>query len=201
MPVEDLLRIEALDLHWPALRRGRWALWLNVLVPGAGLVALQQPMPGLLLTAVFLLSAETALFGLLLVPQAIDGVATTVAATAAGACWFVLQVLLMRRLRELHNPEYRLQAAARIEQAREAVLTGEWALARQLLEEAAQYDPEQPELNWLLAKVCTAVGRSDVAVRQWRRLRQVDHAGRYQADIEQALSARPGRVSAVPSSS
>lgn len=194
MAVDDLLWIESLGLHWPALRRSRWTLWLNILAPGSGLIALQRESAGLPLALCFALSAQTALLGLLVIPKAIGSAITIAAVALSAVIWLTAQVLLLRRLHDLQDLERQIQAAARIEQAREAVLVGQWGPARQLLFEAAEYDIEQPELNWLLAKVYSAVARSDQAARQWRRLRQVDRSAKYESDAASALSKRPTRA-------
>ncbi len=195
MAVDDLAWIESLDLQWPALQRARWGLWLNVLVPGAGLVALQRERVGLPLTAAFLVFAEIALMGLLVMPNALGAALTTAVTVLAAGIWLASQVLLLRRVHDLQDLERQIRTAVQIEQAREAVLAAEWGPAKQLLAEAADYDVEQPELNWLLAKVSSAVARSDQAAKQWHRVHQVDRAGKYEQDITEALTAVPGRTS------
>jgi hypothetical protein len=173
------------------------------------------------LAAGFLLSAEVALLGLLLMPLSLGGMVTG-AAILAAALWVFAQVLLMVRMNDLQDPQLRLHASTRIEQAKQAVDAAQaaeagrgagtqrdigagtsaasqerpahtaaeaWADAAQLLTDAAHYDDEQPDLNWLLAKVRTAVCSSRKAIRQWRRLDQIDRTGRYEADIREALSA------------
>lgn len=188
IPVEELVRIEALPRDWPALGRLRAALWLNAAVPGLGLILLQRPRAGLGLSFCFLLLAEMALLAVLVLPLSLGHLATTAACLAA-VCWIVAQVLLLRRMGHLQDTHLRLLASARIEQAGQAVMDGQWVQAAKLLGEAAQYDDEQPELNWLLAKACTAIGPRKRARRQWQRLDQVDHRGRYEAEVRQALAA------------
>lgn len=193
MRLEDLTRIEDLGLRWPAIGRSRWALWINVIVPGSGLIALQREASGLPLAVSFYICAQTALLGLLIVPKAMGSTITTAAAVLAAAVWLVSQVLMLRRIHDLQDLERQIQAAARIDLAREAVLTAEWGTAKQLLAEAADYDIEQPELNWLMAKVYSAVAGSDQSARQWRLVRQVDRSGRYERDIQQALWPAPAQ--------
>ncbi len=166
--------------------RLRWALWLNVAVPGAGLIALQRALPGLAVAGSFALFGEVALLGLLILPRTLGGVAT-VACSLAGLVWAVGQMFLLRRMNELQDVQLRLHASVRIEQAREAVAAAEWRDAGDLLADAAGYDDEQPDLNWLLAKVSTAVQPSDKAVWQWHRLDQVDQRGRYAAEIRETI--------------
>jgi hypothetical protein len=137
--------------------------------------------------AVFAVAAEIALAGLLLVPAVLGPRAVMVAAVVAGGAWLVGQVLLLRRAGQVHDAQERLLASARVEQAREALLSGEWAETGALLREAATYDDELADLNWLLAQMQTAVATSDKARRQWRRLEQVDRSGRYEPDIRRAL--------------
>jgi len=177
-------------LEWPVLRRCRWALWLNMLVPGAGLIGLQRQRAGLAVAILFGLTGQVAAVGLLIAPQSIGQVVTAGATVGAGLAWLVGQILLLKRLNELQDPARRLAAARWIEQAREAVLTAGWAEASRALREASRYDDEQPDLNWLLAKVMTATSRSDLAAKQWRRLRQVDKAGRYAKEVERYLQDR-----------
>jgi hypothetical protein len=220
MPVELVEDIQELPRDWPVMRRLRWALWLNAVAPGAGLIALQRPLTGLVLAAGFLLSAETALLGLLVMPLSLGGLVTACTVVAA-AVWVIAQILLMGRMNDLQDRQLRLHASTRIEQARQAVAAAQaaeagrptgvergagadapapseaspvnvaaeaWTDAARLLADAARYDDEQPDLNWLRAKVCTAVCTCRRAIRQWRRLDQVDRTGRYEADIRKALS-------------
>jgi hypothetical protein len=164
-------------------------LWLNAAAPGLGLILLQRPRVGLALAFSLLLCAETALLAVLVMPLTLGGWATTASCLAA-TCWIAAQVLLLRRMGHLQAPHLRLYASSRIELARQAVADGQWVQAAKMLTEAAHYDDEQPELNWLLARVCTAIGPHNRARRQWQRLDQVDRRGRYEDEIRQALSAK-----------
>jgi hypothetical protein len=197
MPVEELVRIEALPRDWPALARLRTALWLNAAAPGLGLILLQRPRVGFMLALGFFFLAETALLAVLLMPLTLGGWATAASCLAA-AFWIAAQVLLLRRMNHLQDPHLRLYASSRIELARQAVVDGQWVQAAKMLTDAAHYDDEQPELNWLLARVCAAIGPHNRARRQWRRLDQVDSRGRYENEIRQALSATAARVPAQP---
>lgn len=199
IPVEQLAGLEAQLRDWPAQGRLRRALWLNVLAPGVGSILLQRPRQGLVVAVAFLLCAQVTLLGLLIMPLLL-GPLVPLTAPLAGAVWLLGQILLRRRMQELQDPQLRLQASARIEQAHQAVAAalaaeahaepGEAAYvdALELLAEAAAHDDEQPDLNWLLARAQTAVFGSDKATPQWRRLDQVDKRGRFQAEIHQALS-------------
>ncbi len=193
--MEQLELLDEMPRDWPSVRRLRWALWLNVIVPGAGLIALQRERPGVAVAAVFAVAAQVALAGLLLVPAMITRDAVTAAALVAAGAWLVGQVLLLGRMGQVQDAQERLMASARVEQARDAFLAGEWAEALALLRAAATYDDELADLNWLSAQVHTAVDTSDKARRQWRRLAQVDRAGRYESDIRRALSTGDGKAS------
>ena len=202
MSVDDVARIEELPRDWPVLQRLRWALSLNVAAPGAGLMALQRFYSGLGLAVMFFLSAETALLGLLVMPMLL-GRMVPAAICMAAAAWMASQILMLRRMHELQDVQLRLHASTRIEQAREAIAAATaarateadheaaeaWGEAAKLLADAAAYDDEQPDLNWLLAKVRTATGPHNQARRQWRRLDQVDSRGRYEGEIRQMLAA------------
>lgn len=189
IPVEELVRIEALPRDWPVLGRLRAALWLNAAAPGLGLILLQRPRMGLALAFCFLLLAEIALLAVLVLPLSLGHWATTASCLAA-VCWITSQTLLLRRMGHLQDTHLRLLASTRIEQARQAVTDGQWIQAAKMLGEASQYDDEQPELNWLLARACTAIGPHNRARRQWKRLDQVDRRGRYDAEIRQALAVK-----------
>jgi hypothetical protein len=197
MPVEELVRIESLPRDWPALARLRTALWLNAAAPGLGLILLQRLRVGLTLALGFFLLAETALLAVLVMPLPLGGWATAASCLAA-TCWIASQALLLRRMGHLQDPHLRLYASSRIELARQAVADGQWVQAAKMLTEAAHYDDEQPELNWLLARVCTAIGPHSRARRQWQRLDQVDRRGRYEGEIRQALSVKAREASAQP---
>lgn len=195
MPVEELAQIEDLPREWPALGRLRWALWLNAAVPGAGLIGLQRSAAGLAISGAFLVCAEMALVSLLVLPRTL-GELGTYAACLAAAAWIAGQVMLLRRMGELQDTTLRVHASTRIEQARMAVEAQAWTEAAEMLGEAAAYDDEQPDMNWLLAKVHSATRSSDKAARQWRRLDQVDQRGRYQSEVRQALAGAGRRPSA-----
>ncbi len=197
IPVEELSRIEALPRDWPALGRLRRALWLNALAPGSGLIALQRPRLGLALAAGFLASAELGLLGVLVMPLWLD-TCTVAASVAAAGLWIAAQALLLRRMGQVQDPHLRLYASSRIELAGQAAAAGEWSRARALLRQAAQYDDEQPELNWLLARMYAAAGAAGLARRQWRRLDQVDRRGRFEAEIREALRPKAGQGTRRP---
>lgn len=196
MPVEELARIEALPRDWPARDRLRIALWLNAAAPGAGLIALQRPRPGLILAVGFFLSAQAALLGILVMPLSLGRVAMAASCLAA-FFWIAAQVLLLHRASHLEDSHVRLYVSCQIEKARQAIADAQWTQAADVLRQSADYDDEQPDLNWLLARVQTAVGPHKQARRQWRRLDQVDRRGRYEEEIRQALSA-PEKDAATP---
>ena len=183
----DELWPEASTMSWPVLGRTKWALWLNVFVPGAGLIALQRMAAGVAVLVGFAPLAQVAVLGLFIMPGTIGMPVTTFATIGAVLAWLIVQLLLFRRLRELQDSDRQLRACSLIGEAREDVLVGRWASAKRALEEAATFDDEQPELNWLLAQIMTATSRSSLAKKQWRRLQQVDKVGRHSSHVEEAL--------------
>jgi len=179
--------VDAEGMEWPVIGRCWWASMLNLVLPGAGLIALQREKVGCLVLAGFAVAAEAGLVGVLVAPAAVGLWWTVGALVFAAACWVAGQVLLLRRVGEIADGKARSEAARLILAGREAILAGNWSEARRLLAGAARYDDEQPELNYLLGRLKSIVGRSDEAARQWKRLRQVDRSGRYRAEWEQYL--------------
>lgn len=73
------------------------ALFLNILVPGAGLIVRGRHWLGFALAMLFALAANAAVAGWLVAPMAIPPVYTWVATVLAALTWLLAQVSLLRQ--------------------------------------------------------------------------------------------------------
>ncbi|MCK4658632.1 MAG: tetratricopeptide repeat protein [Phycisphaerae bacterium] len=167
------------------------ALWLNVLVPGGGLILLRREWLGLVLALLFCLCVQIGLWGMFIVPASIPGWVTSSALFGAVLVWICAQYTLVLRLRQAFGPGIERQIVHLCELAKRAVASGDYARAEEFLEVALTLNDEDPHVNTLWAQLMTALGRFDRARPAWVRVVQLSEEGFVKRQAVEALAALP----------
>lgn len=176
--------------------RLRFAVALNLLLPGSGLILARRPWLGFTLAMLFTGCAQVTLWGAWIAPEMVSTPLLAVAAGAAALWWIAAQGLLLRQLRRIPSPTDRLsQLATCFALADQAVVEGRFAEARGALDVALTVDDENPETYAKLARLTARVGRYGEARRAWRSVADLDREGRYHREMVQALERLPYRAS------
>jgi len=167
------------------------APWINLLVPGAGLILLRREWLGLVLAVLFCLCAQIGLWGLFIVPASVPGWITGSALAGAGLTWIGAQYTLVIRLRRAFGPGIAREILHLCESAEEAIAAAAYDRAEELLLVALTLNDEDPRVNTLWAQLMTALGRFHHARRAWKRVVQVAHDDPERRRAIEALAALP----------
>lgn len=176
--------------------RLRFAIVLNVLLPGCGLIPVRRPLLGFAVAMLFTACAQVTLWGAWIAPEMVSTPLLAGAAGAAALLWIAAQWLLLRQLRRIPNPtDRRSQLATCFALAEQAVVEGRFTEARGALDVALTVDDENTETYARLARLTAKVGSYDEARRAWRMVEELDLGGVYRREMIQALEHMPYRAS------
>jgi hypothetical protein len=167
------------------------APWVNLAVPGAGLILLRREWLGFALAMLFCLCAQIALWGLLIVPASIPGWITTAAFAGVGLVWIAAQYSLLVRRRRAFGKGVDREIQRLCQLAEEAVAQAEYERAEELILVALTLNDEDPGVNVLWAQLMTARGRFRQARRAWHRVVQLSHTAAERREALEALAALP----------
>ena len=173
--------------------RLRWAVALNLVVPGAGLIILRREWLGFALALLFWVLAEMGLVGWLLVPAMIPGWVSGVALAGGGSVWGWSQWLLVRRMRTSCGEAAARELALLGRRSDEAVAGNDLSEARDLLRAALTINDEHVATNVRWAELMARMGRLGEASKAWRRVLQLDGDGEGRRKAAEALAAFSSR--------
>lgn len=168
------------------MKRARIAIFVNVLVPGSGLIVLRREWLGLAVAVLFTVLAQIAVFGRWIVPQDVPAWVSGGASLAAGAVWGLAQWLGWAQARFNESAELRRELEMLRARAEEALARGDNAAARRELLAAGSLDDEDVACLALWARLMTETGETAAARRAWRRVVALDAKG---ADVQAARAA------------
>ncbi len=155
--------------------RPRWAMIVNLLVPGAGLIGLRREWLGLAVALLFGILAQISLMGVLLLPAVIPTRVSVLTAMAAATVWGWAQWLLVRRLRASCGQAAERQHASLLHRADKALACGNMDEAADLLRAALNMNDEHVETLWQWAQLSVRAGRMSEASWAWDRILQLEH--------------------------
>ncbi|HNQ22973.1 MAG TPA: hypothetical protein PKK06_07760 [Phycisphaerae bacterium] len=167
------------------------ALAANLLAPGVGLIVLRRERLGLALAAMFVLTSQVGLWGLLVIPDDVPPALAAGAATAAGVVWVAAQVGMLVRLRRVVPGEVEEQLQVLTDAAATAIAQQRYADACDLLQTALAVDDEDMGLWVGWARLMTLMGRFPVARQAWERVLHLDHQYVHRKEAIQALERLP----------
>jgi tetratricopeptide (TPR) repeat protein len=171
----------------PAARR---ATWLNLLLPGGGLILVGAVPSGLLVGLVFAACANFALAAALLFPDDFPPAAQLAGIVLAAAAYLYAQARLAQAVRDL-----RRQAAAALRrrvlaETQELLARGDHARALAALSAIADQAGADFLVAYRLAQALTAAGNTAAARRAWLRVRELDPHGIYKPQVAAHLGHR-----------
>lgn len=164
----------------------RW--FLNLVMPGCGLVWVGRLVWGLVLAVLFAPAAGVLALAWLVAPQALPPAAVAVAAGVAGGAFVAAQVLLLQDYRLRNDEAWRHHVAALEESAREYFEAGNPFEALLAVEELLEVNPDDLEAHLLKARILAADGKYARAAEAYRRLERVDVHGVHRREVAEALA-------------
>ncbi len=170
----------------------RWAGWVNLVLPGAGLVLCGAIASGLMVGLLVAAGANLALAALLLFPDDFSRTVQAVIIGLAVGSYFGAQLRLSQTQRQI-----RAQAAGEarrrtLRRTSELLANGEPAAALEALRPLADRAHDDLLVAYRMAQTLTVAGDVLAARVAWQRVRQLDRHGIYRDQVrenERALDA------------
>jgi len=156
-----------------------WAPWVNLLLPGGGMILIGSVASGLLGGLVFAACANLALLAVLLFPDDFSGTTQALAIGLAAGAYVGAQVRFAgcaRKLREQTAASFRRRL---LWQSQELLAHGEAAHAVEVLRPLADQACGDLLVAYRLAQALTAAGDVPAARAAWQQVRQLDRHGLY----------------------
>ncbi len=173
----------------------RRAAWLNLLLPGAGLILVGSIATGLLIGLAFAARADLALAAALLFPDDFPPAAQLIAAVLTAAIYLLAQLRLAQTLRDLRRRAATAQRGRVLAEVQELLARGDAARAAELIRPLADQRDDDLLVVYRLAQALTAAGDVPGARVAWLRVRELDPHGIYKQQLREYLvrfeSARP----------
>lgn len=164
------------------------AQWINLFVPGGGLILLGQALLGWVVGLAFTALTAVALLATLLIPDEFSTTARNLCITGAAVIYATAQWALLRRgSSEVKRAELEQRAAA-LRAALEATRAGDIVNAWNSLRPIAHLAESDLLVALRVAQTLTAL-REPAAAQAWLRVKRLDRRHIYRAETTGALSA------------
>lgn len=166
------------------------AKWLNLLVPGGGLILLGRTAIGFLIGVAFTALVATSALALLLIPDEFTLTARNLLITSAAAVYTLAQ-WLAGRIAEAES--LRVQADRRsvaLRCARQAAKAGDAQETVRCLQPIMSLAEHDLHVALRVAQAWTALGALE-ATEAWRRVQRLDRHHIYRAETARALETLP----------
>lgn len=189
--------MERLDLT-PNHRAHRW---LNLIIPGAGLIACGAVLSGLIVSLLFILTANFAIAATLIVPDDVPRLWTGLTIGVVGGTYIGAQFRLAQTLRERQRSDAIHQRREILSQVHERLLAGDADGAFEAIERLRPQSETDLLVAYRRAQVLTARGDGLAAQRAWQHLKLLDRHHIYRDQTARYLLAddRAGEQDAAPS--
>ncbi len=169
------------------VRTARVATWVNLVLPGGGLVWIGSIWTGMLIGLVFVVSANLALVATLLIPADFGRWLQMLIIGFALGSYFAAQVRLAQDLRAMAEAAAREARREALRAAREHLLAGDVLAALEALRPVADRANHDLLVAYRLAQALSGSGDGDAAREAWQRVRKLDTHGIYRDEIREQL--------------
>lgn len=170
----------------------RAATWLNLLLPGGGLILGGALWSGIVAGVLFAGLANLAIAMVLLLPDDFSRTAQVLTIVLAAGSYVWAQVRMAQTVR---GHQARSAAALRrhaLAEASDLLARGDYTRALEMVAPLAEQNPDDLFIAYRVAQVLTALGHA-AARDAWARVRALDPHGIYRPQVRAHLDA-PGRV-------
>lgn len=175
-------------LHDPGARtRRRWALVLNAVAPGVGLVVFRREWLGLAIALLFSLLAQVALWGWWITPATIPVLVSAAAGVAAGVVWAGAQWLACMYARRMPGVSAAQELKRLQSQADQAAAHERFDEARDLLQMALTINDDDVELQVRWARLMSLTGDARAARSAWKTVLKLDAPRPYRTEAAAAV--------------
>ena len=164
----------------------RLAPWVNLVLPGGGLILAGAPGTGLLLGLLCTVCANSAIAATLLFPDDFPRGVQVLAIVLAAATYVGTQVRLVTDVRTQRHRQRTGRRTQLLREAQEALARGDLVHAREAVEALASGAAHDLLVAYRLAEVRTAAGDAPAARAAWRQVRMLDVHGIYRPKLRDA---------------
>ena len=171
--------------------RSQAAIWVNVLIPGAGLIILRREWLGSTVALLFGMLAGSGIWGCLITPASVGAWTVGLMLTGAALIWLGGQVLLRRQLAVFNDPSRAREVERLRQQAADSASAGNYTEALSMLRLALSLNDEDLDTLVQQADLLTALGRFREARRAWRQVEWLDRRRHYRRRVVEALQHLP----------
>lgn len=160
----------------------RWAPWVNLLLPGAGLVLIGACWSGLATGLVFAACTNLALASVLLFPDDFSSAIRMLLIGFAGGSYVGAQLRYAQAMRGIRAAELAALRRRVLAETQSLLKSGQPARALEVLSPLARRLPDDLLVAYRLAQVLTETGNKRAARVAWRQLRTLDRHGIYRQE-------------------
>jgi hypothetical protein len=171
--------------------RGRWAVALNLVAPGSGLIILRQDRRGLTIAAVFAGLAVPGIWGFWILPGILPTTLATACLLLSVTVWSISQCWVWRRRTAVLGSRARSQTTAWCAAADEAASERQFARSEALLRRALESNDEDPVPWAQWARLLVVMGRVEQARQAWESTLDVDKTGKFRREGIMAIERLP----------
>lgn len=175
----------------PGSAAGRW---LNLVVPGGGLIWTGAAISGMVVGVAFLLALNLMIAATLLFPDDFAPWLRALLIGMTGGFYVGAQLRFAQRLRDHRHRCEEADRRAILQQVTEHLQHGRPEEALALLQPLSQRHPHDLLVTLRLAQVFTAAGNTHAARAAWGRLQSLDRHGIYRDRIRQQLRQLDARA-------
>jgi hypothetical protein len=172
-----------------------WMAALNLILPGAGLIALGEIASGLLIGVAFTACANYALLATLIVPDVYSRPLQLLGIGFTIGTYFGAQLRYTLRARRSARSTLARQRRAILTAVQEHMAAQDWNAALVALKPLAEQAPDDLFVNYRVAQILTAAGTGRAADTAWRRLQRLDRRGLYREIVRERLGTLENRTS------
>ena len=190
---EEALGSEA----WPVRRTGPAAAF-NLIVPGAGIIALGSPWVGFAVGLLFTFCANFAIWAALVIPDEFTPWVRGLAIGFAGGTYVGAQLRFAQTVRNLHRRAAARQRDTALRVVRECLLRDDYAAALQALTPVRECAPRDLLVARRLAQVLTGLNEVNEALAAWQQVRALDRHRIYRDETRAAEQVLVRRRSVTP---
>lgn len=169
-------------------RQAFWSPWINLVVPGSGLILIGWPWVGWLIGLLFVLSLNVALATTLLIPDEYPGWIGGLAIGLAGGTWLGAQLRLRQCLNTRQLSLSEAHRNSRIRAALEAVDAGDQVRALEALQEIASEADHDLLVAYRVAQVISTTDDLAGAREAWERVSRLDRYHLYRSVVRAELA-------------
>lgn len=176
-------------------REQTFARWINLLVPGGGLIAIRDVWTGVVVALLFTLSANAAIAARLLIPDEFSPWLAGLCIGVAGGTYIGAQFRLAHTVREQRREAALRQRRAALAAVCDRLERGDGEAALEALEPLRSAAEQDLLVAYRLAQVLTMKRDVSAALEAWQQVRVLDRHHVYRRQIANGTRVLLGAAS------